>query len=139
MNTPTNTITFDAAFDSIQTELQYNPAWANGTGYYDNAVSGDDKVVVPAGEFAKSQAPMPNGRKLIFVGTVFGTIVVFARYTGAEGGMYVYNTNYHLDTVVVPVFERPLTNSNIEFLTNRRGATNAWLETISDVAKAYKV
>ena len=74
---------FQRIFHEIQTEVPFDPSWANGTGYLDGAVS----------------HPLPPGkttdnydRRVILIGTRFGTVVVFDRYRGqTDGGVYVSN------------------------------------------------
>jgi len=67
---------FDAKFDSIQNVILLNKNWVNQTGYFDYAVR---LIELKEGEEAKSADQW--GRKLIFIGTAFGTTVVFQRFT----------------------------------------------------------
>jgi hypothetical protein len=86
---------FNEMFDVIKNEIPFNVEWNNGTGYYDGACKGSDKVILEPGELAKSISPMPNNRKMIFVGTPVGTVVVFERFSGGENGVYVHNAAHH--------------------------------------------
>ena len=74
---------FNDAFEAA-TKVPFDPAWSNGTGYYDNAVS------YPL-EYGSVHAAIDNcERKIILVGTRLGTVVVFQRYTGRDD-IYVSN------------------------------------------------
>lgn len=68
-------------------EITYNPAWGNGTGYFDHAV---ELAELEIGEVRKCRDS--NDRRLLLVGTRFGTIVVFDRFINqVAGGVYVIN------------------------------------------------
>lgn len=78
---------FKAAFESITVELPFDAKWSNGTGYFDGAVD----LPLEPGKLAKSRDPY--GRRLIFVGTRFGVVVVFDRFSKQDdGGVYVTNS-----------------------------------------------
>ena len=77
---------FQRIFREIQTEIPFDPEWANGTGYLDGAVSHP----LPPGKMAKTVDNYE--RRVILIGTRFGTVVVFDRYRGqTDGGVYVSN------------------------------------------------
>ena len=77
---------FQRIFHEIQTEVPFDPSWANGTGYLDGAVS----YPLPPGEMVKTVDSYD--RRVILIGTRFGTVVVFDRYRGqTDGGVYVSN------------------------------------------------
>ena len=83
---------FEAATMS-NSKLEYNPAWANGTGYFNGAVSGPNAVVMGEEVFATS---IDNkGRKMLFINTKKGPIVIFERYSNkvATEQIYVWNAN----------------------------------------------
>lgn len=69
---------FEAALAYATKEVPFDAKWRNGTGYYDSAVH---MVQLEPGEFAKSQDEAPNGRRILFIGTNVGTVVLFERYT----------------------------------------------------------
>jgi len=100
---------FNEQFDSIKNEVTYNTNWPNGTGYYDFAISGEFAVELDPGRLAKCLTP--NNRKMIFVGTRFGTMVVFERFSEGANGVYVKN---------IP---KKLSQLN---LVEDGGATTAW-------------
>lgn len=82
---------FNEAFNAIEEVLEFNPKWANDTGYLDNAVDGEDAPRLEEGEVAKFIDGY--GRRAIIIGTFYGNVVVFDRYKGQEdGGVYVTNT-----------------------------------------------
>ena len=81
-------LVFNKAWGEIEKEIPFNDTWKNGTGYFDNAVS---MVQLTAGSIAKSTDD--KDRRIILIGTRWGTVVVFDRYTGQEeGGVYVTNS-----------------------------------------------
>jgi hypothetical protein len=69
----------ETKFNAIAKELPYNPAWANGTGYFNNAISGPSAVTLAIGEEAKSVDE--HGRKLLFFGTRLGPVCIFERHS----------------------------------------------------------
>ena len=77
---------FQRVFSEIQSEVPFDASWANGTGYLDDAVS----YPLPPGEMVKTTDNY--GRRVILIGTRFGTVVVFDRFKGqTDGGVYVSN------------------------------------------------
>lgn len=86
---------FNEMFEIIKAEIPFNPEWNNGTGYYDGACKGPDKVIIDAGQMAKCISPFPNNRKIIFVGTPVGTLAVFERFSEGANGVYVHNAVHH--------------------------------------------
>lgn len=65
--------------------------WSNGSGYFDNAIYGEHAVTVKNGELLRSVSP--GGRRLLFLGTRLGALVVFDRYGDeAASGVFSYNT-----------------------------------------------
>jgi len=81
-------LAFEAAYNALDTVVEFDDRWANGTGYFDHAVN---LVCLAPGEQAKSLST--NGRRIIFTGTVFGTVVTFERYTPGTGSMFVIARN----------------------------------------------
>lgn len=80
---------FNDAFKAIlatSEPLGFEDGWRNGTGYFDNAI----KVKLEPGEMKVSYDPIV--RRMLFIGTRFGTIVVFDRFPDqVDGGVYVCN------------------------------------------------
>lgn len=76
-------------FDRITEEVEFNPGWNNGTGYLDGAVHGEHAPVLAPGKVAKFTTN--NARRGLMLGTPFGNIVVFERYTNGESGIVVKN------------------------------------------------
>ena len=72
--------TFTNVFNEITNVIPYNTEWENGTGYFDNAVY---SVALNPGERAKSTSTV--GRRIVFIGTRFGTCVFFERYLAEAG------------------------------------------------------
>ena len=77
-------------FKKIELTLDYNPEWANGTGYMDYAVSGEHAPVLQPGHLARFIDD--KNRKAIVLATVFGNIVAFERYKDGDGGIVVANS-----------------------------------------------
>lgn len=65
---------FDSHYAQIEQTIEFKEEWANGTSYFDGAVW----TPLQPGELAKSVDPY--GRKIILVGTRYGTCVFFERY-----------------------------------------------------------
>lgn len=79
---------FLATFAAIETFIQEpvledkTSAWANGTGYYDNAVRTEYAPHILPGNMARCTTL--NGRKMILIGTRFGNVVIFTRYSDID-------------------------------------------------------
>lgn len=82
---------FTYAYDGLSAVIPFNPKWANGTGYYDNAVDGDEAPKLEVGQIVKCFTPAPNNRRMILIGTQFGNVVLFDRFTDADKGIVVHN------------------------------------------------
>ena len=87
-------VLFDKKFTTIETTIEFNPEWNNGTGYLNYCVSGEFAPVVPSGEMIKFITN--NQRKGIIVGTMFGNVVVYQRYSNGDGGVHVSNMTMKL-------------------------------------------
>lgn len=80
--------TFQAMFEKLQTTIPFNTEWENGTGYFNNAVFGQDIALAP-GEMAKSIDT--TNRKIVMVGTRFGNVVLFERYSEGKNDVITSN------------------------------------------------
>lgn len=79
--------TFYNCLAKINANIPFDPTWANGTGYYDKAT----KAEVLEGTWCWSHDPSTN-RFLVMIGTRFGTVVVFERYShGSKTPVIVSN------------------------------------------------
>ena len=79
---------FYDCLEKITETVQFDPSWSNDTGYYDGAV----KAPVLVGKWIWCHDRTTN-RYLILIGTRFGTIAVFERYThGSKTPVFVCNT-----------------------------------------------
>lgn len=103
---------FNEMFAMITKEIPFNEEWNNGTGYYDGACKGADKVILEIGEMAKCISPMPNNRKMIFVGTPVGPVVVFERFTGGQNDVFVHNDAHHYISQLVQ-HDSPLSRKDL--------------------------
>lgn len=106
----------DVYNNELVPELPFNKAWANGTGYFDGAVRGPDAVMLAPGKTAKAYTGDGNDRKILFVGTAFGVIAIFQRYTHGDDDVFTINAAPKLSRVLTPVLSRPLTYENMVFL-----------------------
>lgn len=59
--------------------IEHDPEWENDEGNYVHAVYGMFAPTLSAGEMRKSISP--NNRKIILVGTRYGNVVMFQRYS----------------------------------------------------------
>ena len=67
---------FYSCLAKIKVQVPFDQCWANGTGYYDHAA----KLEIQEGTWCWSYDQGTN-RYLILIGTRFGTVVVFERYS----------------------------------------------------------
>lgn len=80
--------TFYNVLAKLKSKIEFDPLWRNGTGYFDDAT----KAPVPVGSWCWSHDPSSN-RYLVLIGTRFGTVTVFERYThGSLSPVIVSNT-----------------------------------------------
>lgn len=79
---------FTRVFNKIEMTVDFDAAWANDTGYYDNAVT-----MVKLAEGQRAKTTSSNGRRMILVGTAFGTCVAFERFTPGTGSAFVITSN----------------------------------------------
>lgn len=84
---------FQEIFQVIPTTVAFDPEWRNGTGYYDGIVNA--KLGLKPGQMAKCEDVAPNSRRIIIVGTRWGNVAVFERYSPKDSGerseVYVSN------------------------------------------------
>ena len=76
---------FVMVWNAIGTVVNYSESWKNGTGYLDNGVN----VPVLKGEMVKFTDEYD--RKGILIGTRFGTVVVFQRFSDSAETSIVFN------------------------------------------------
>lgn len=69
-------VNFEMSIKHAGKTVQFDESWNNGTGYLDGAVRAD--LGLAPGETATSTDP--HGRRIVFVGTRLGNVVVFERY-----------------------------------------------------------
>ena len=129
---------FTGHYDVITRVLPFNEAWASKTGYFGPAVhehndhsikvtftadqQTDTRVCMYPGEMARSIDP--EGRRLIFVATRLGCLVVFERYKTSDAHpVFVHNNSNRLDlTHRMPT--GTLTTDNLYDLLGGGGVTN---------------
>lgn len=76
---------FTEAYNTIKQTIRYNSDWMDNEGYFPGAITA---VKLDIGRLAKSVDDV--GRRIILIGTRFGTVVVFDRYTEqVEDGVWV--------------------------------------------------
>lgn len=90
---------FSAAYAEIETVIPFNRAWSGGTGYFEHAVVPGIAPELAPGQLAKSSTP--SGRRIIFIGTRLGPIVIYDRFDGqanATGDVVLtYNSSILFD------------------------------------------
>lgn len=69
-------------------KIEFNPDWANGIDGLANAVNGNNAPAIPAGEVRASIDR--SGRKILLIGTRFGNVLIFMRYSD-EGCQTITN------------------------------------------------
>lgn len=69
-------------------QIEFNPKWSNGTGYFNGAEHGEDAPVVGNGKTVG--AVTPGGRRILIIGTRLGNAVVFQRYDNRDD-VFVHN------------------------------------------------
>lgn len=74
---------FNDMFDAIPTFIVYDSKWSTGDGYFDYAVHGEHAPILRTGQIVKTMSSMCQ-RRLILIGTPFGNIVLFDRYSTAR-------------------------------------------------------
>ena len=78
---------FYSCLSKLQGRIPFDSEWSNGTGYFDKATG----VNVPVGEWRWSHDVKSN-RYLILIGTRFGTVCIFERYShGGKAPVIVSN------------------------------------------------
>ena len=88
-NAATNDL-FTRAYDSVQDTIEFKKEWSNGAIGYDYAVYGEHAPRIPAGKMIKSSSP--NGRRLLFIGTRVGNLVIYDRFSEQGKGEKGYAT-----------------------------------------------
>ena len=91
-STNTANTVFTYVYNNCRREIPYNPAWSNGTGYFDFAVYGDEAPQIKKGHMARSVTD--GGRRILIIGTRLGNVVIFDRFSeqvGKENAVFVTN------------------------------------------------
>lgn len=124
---------FSRVFDDSQVaSIDFNPSWANGTGYFNSATRGKHAPSLTPGQMVK--ATDNNGRRIILIGTRFGNVVVFDRYAKASGEQ-VFVTNAPSSVTVKSLIERGAVSEEGMFtLLGCPGTTDNIGETIEAIA-----
>lgn len=85
---------FTKAYTATVKELAFNKEWSDGAGMFDHGVYGEHAPKLANGEIVKSITP--GKRRILFVGTRLGNLVVFDRTMPNIGGgntaSFAYNT-----------------------------------------------
>ncbi len=131
------TMEFNGAYDRVTRVVDWHSSWGDRI-YFKNAVDPiyGHSVQLEIGEMAKCVTPMPDNRKLLFVGTVLGTLCVFERYSGGADGVYVFAATAELEVVLTPILDKSLSCNDIAFLTGGfyGGNVGTWLEKVVKLA-----
>lgn len=83
---------FNSTFNRQEVvDVEFNPVWSNGTGYFDGAVKAPIKGLEVPGAIGRCRDE--HGRRILVIKTRFGNVLVFDRYKGQTlGGVYVTNS-----------------------------------------------
>lgn len=83
---------FNATFNRPEViDVEFNPAWNNGTGYFDAAVFSEVPGLYTNGRVGRCFDD--SGRRLLIIKTRFGNVIVFDRFSHqTDGGVYVTNS-----------------------------------------------
>lgn len=82
---------FNAAYESTHRVIQFKPEWSNGAGSFDYAIYGEHAPKLEPGHVFKTATG--SGRKMIFIGTKLGNVVVFEGRASSELPMgYFYQS-----------------------------------------------
>lgn len=82
---------FAEIYEGVKETVPFNPKWANGTGYYDHAVKGEEAPALQPGDIVKTMSEGDNRRRIVIIGTPMGNLVMFDRYTDGARGIVVKN------------------------------------------------
>jgi hypothetical protein len=90
---------FNTAFQVIKQVVVYNPAWENGTDYFDNLPKDELlRTAMNIGDVAKCIDS--HGRHMLIKQTPLGLVVVFERYTPtADRQVYAFNADERIQAI----------------------------------------
>lgn len=80
---------FSRAYENADGELPFKIEWSNGAGAYDFAVHGQHAPKIPTGKTFRSITA--GGRRLLFVGTRLGNLIVYDQFAQQRPGEEGYN------------------------------------------------
>lgn len=107
---------FFRAWQQIEKTIEFQPEWANELGYYDNAVGA---IQLEPGCMAKTYDN--QNRRMIFVGTRFGTIIVNDFLSGQEEGGYYIKALPAVLTVRLLLSSQDLNGEQMEMILGNFG------------------
>ena len=107
---------FDNAINKITNVIPFDKSWKDDTQNFSHAV---ELVKLEHGETAKSEDT--RGRKIMFIGTVVGTVVVFEKIPNYVDGIFCHIPKSTVLKVVLPddISNAPLSKSQLEWLTSQ--------------------
>ena len=105
---------FNTAYAAAKV-LPFNPAWNNGTGYFNGAVIGDAAPKLAIGEMACSMTVSDEPRKLIIIGTPVGNVAVFQRYSNRDD-IFTVNTTTTFHSLFNGLMSNPLSPDHMNFM-----------------------
>jgi len=105
-------------------QIPFKTEWSNGTGYFNFAVGASRRPsphapVIPVGEVRASATP--TGRRLLFISTYLGLMVIFDRYDDRKD-VFTYNEDDRIRSGRW-VSERAISDDDMEFLLGLQGAS----------------
>lgn len=78
---------FERAFDAVE-KVAYNPEWKRG-----DYLNGACEVELHPGQIVGSTVEGADARRMIIIGTISGTVVIFERFTQGTGSPFVLVSN----------------------------------------------
>lgn len=106
---------YNSIYHQVQQQIPFNPNWESQCGYFNHAVEGPHAPKIQTGQIVKSITPSPRCRRILFLGTLLGNVVIFDRFNEGKRGTILVSCS----TVVaqlVPALGSELSEDSIRHL-----------------------
>jgi len=113
----TTTIHFSDIFDRLVNAgkaVEFNTAWANGTGYFDHVVCNEHAPKLEAGDMICFIDASERRGIILGLPKGLGNIVVFERFTRGENGVLTFNSLNKISKSFG--FQGKLSDEQVEFI-----------------------
>lgn len=125
-------VLFNHAWSVCDKVCTFSPHWSDPmTGYLGHAVNGEHAIMIDIGEVVACKDD--TGRKMLFVGTPLGAIVVFHRVAGNEN-VHVINMAPALVKARIPGLSNNLSYDTMNFVLGSKRFQEAnigeWLQNL---------